>query len=703
MKASPHYKISFVVVNYNVKEYLAQSIQSLERALKKIPYEIWLVDNNSVDGSVAYISKNFPSVNIIANDHNVGFGRANNQALDKVQGDFVVLINPDTVVQEDTFTKLLEFFNQTPDASVATCKIINPDGSFSVDCRHSIPTPLIAFWKVTGLSKLFQKSNIFGKYNLTYLDPDQTYSVPAISGSFMMIKKDALDKIGHFDERFFMYCEDIDLCYRLNKSGFRIFYVPTTQIVHYKGESTKKDKLDYVITFNRSLYKFFQKYYAPSSIFLFRWIVAIGIFLRAIFIYFRNFLRVHFPLVLDTIILNMNIMLSFIIRLELGRGFLWQDYLDQFWIINLIATVLFLTISFYFEIYPNHRFSVQAIMKVNMLTFILLAFLTFFLKQFAYSRMVVLLTFILSPILMMLWRIFLRRYYRGDKSPLGKDLFSKPTLVVGNRKDVNILFNKLESRTTIDYDLMGWVSLQDEPDRENESDDKYLGTLTNLKDIIKFHGIRQIIFSAQSLSYEKILKTMSTFGTSLLEFKMVPSNLDVVIGKSHIEKLDDYPLLDIDYSIGKKYNRFVKRLVDLSVSFFLLILSAPIFLVSYLIQKSELVISKIYGHKGQSFDIVSSPERKRLQIVQNWYLLKHVFLGRLSLVGAPIKFVGKQNGRSDYLYKPGITGLVQINRKKIRSRDEEEKFHLYYLKNQSLLLDAEIMLKGLFNYFKRIR
>jgi lipopolysaccharide/colanic/teichoic acid biosynthesis glycosyltransferase len=518
----------------------------------------------------------------------------------------------------------------------------------------------------------------------------------------MMMKKYVLEQIGHFDERFFMYCEDIDLCHRLNKSGLKIYYVPTTQIVHYKGESTKKDKLDYVITFNRSLYKFFQKYYAPSSIFLFRWIVAIGIFLRGIFIYFRNFLRIHFPLVLDTIILNVIIMLSFIIRLELGRGFLWQDYLDQFWIINLIATVLFLAISFYYEIYPNHRFSVQAIMKVNMLTFIFLAFLTFFLKQFAFSRMVVLLTFILSPILMMLWRIFLRRYYRGDKSALGKDLFSKPTLVVGNGKDVNILFKKLKSSKTIDYDLMGWVSLQDETEGENESDGKYLGTLNNLNEIIKFHGIRQIIFSAQSLTYEKILKTMSTFGTSLLEFKMVPSNLDVVIGKSHIEKLDDYPLLDIGYSIGKKYNRFVKRMVDLGISFFLLLFSAPIFIVSYLSHKSDLIKSKIYGYKGQLFDIVTSQEKKGLQIVQNWFLLKHVFLGNLALVGSPIQFVGKPNIKSDYLYKPGITGLIQINRKKISSRDEEEKYHLYYLKNQSLLLDAEIMLKGLFNYLRNL-
>ncbi len=182
-------RISVVIVNYNVKEYLAQALHSLQRALKDIPHEIFVVDNASVDGSVAYIRQHFPDVRLIESKENLGFAKANNLALQHVQGEYVVLINPDTVVQEDTFQKLLDFFEKTPDASAATCKIINPDGTFSVDCRHAIPTPMIAFWKVTGLSRLFPRSRIFGQYNLTYLDPNETYPVPAISGSFMMIKK----------------------------------------------------------------------------------------------------------------------------------------------------------------------------------------------------------------------------------------------------------------------------------------------------------------------------------------------------------------------------------------------------------------------------------------------------------------------------------------------------------------------------------
>ena len=233
--------ISVIIVNYNVREFLEQCLNSVQRALNNIPSEIIVIDNASVDGSVPVIRQRFPDVILIENKANKGFSAANNQGLEIARGQFIVLLNPDTVVQEDTFVKLLEFFEKTPDASAATCKILNPDGTFSVDCRHSIPTPLTAFWKVVGLSRIFPKSKIFGRYNLTYLDENSLYPVEAISGSFMMMRREIVKKVGKLDEDFFMYCEDIDYCHRINKAGGKIYYVPNSQIIHYKGESTKKN------------------------------------------------------------------------------------------------------------------------------------------------------------------------------------------------------------------------------------------------------------------------------------------------------------------------------------------------------------------------------------------------------------------------------------------------------------------------------
>jgi GT2 family glycosyltransferase/lipopolysaccharide/colanic/teichoic acid biosynthesis glycosyltransferase len=684
--------ISVIIVNYNVKEYLAQLLLSLERALQTISHEIIIVDNHSIDGSVQFLKdKNF-KVRIIENDENLGFGRANNQALKICKGKYVVLINPDTVVQEDTFSRMIDFFDNTPDASVATCKIIDPAGNFSVDCRHSIPTPSVALWKVLGLSKLFPKSRIFGQYNMTYLNSDQIYSIPAISGSFMMMKKEVLDQVGLFDEQFFMYCEDIDLCHRITQAGFKIYYFPETQIIHYKGESTKKDNLDYVKTFNKSLYQFFQKYYAPKSIFLFRWLVMIGILLRGAFIYVKSFLKNQFPLLLDILIFNLVILGAFIIRLNFGRGFFWEDFFDQYWVINLIATILFISISYYFEIYPNHRFSIQSIIKANVATFILLATLTFFLKQFAFSRMVVLISFLIAPLIMISWRIIIRRTYRGDKAPLGRDLFSKRTAVIGNGKDANELFTKLQTRKSIDYDLIGWISVKD--DSNNATETKYLGAVKNLNDIVRIYHIQQLIFSAHSLSYAEILKTMTSTHRSRVEFKMVPSNLDVIIGKSLIEKLDDYPLVDIDYSIGKGFNRVVKRGIDILLSLPIVITLYPFVCLTFLFRQKRIEKISLYDQNFQAVPVSLSGVAGKKGIVFYWSMYFQVLSGRFTIVGAPIQSFNQTNENKTYLYKPGLTGLVQINKDKIVSLDDADKYHLYYLKNQSILLDFEIMLKA---------
>ncbi len=687
-------RISVVIVNYNVKEYLAQALHSIERALKGIPHEIFVVDNASVDGSVAFIRQHFPGVKLIASPENLGFARANNLALQQVRGEFVVLINPDTVVQEDTFQKLLQFFEETPDASAATCKIINPDGTFSVDCRHAIPTPMIAFWKVTGLSRLFPRSRLFGQYNLTYLDPDQTYPVPAISGSFMMIKKEVLDRVGHFDERFFMYCEDIDLCHRINLEGFKIYYVPTTQIIHYKGESTKKNNLDYVITFNKALYQFFQKYYAPRSLFLFRWIIVLGIILRGIFIYIKNFLEIYFPLVLDVIILNAVVLVSFIVRMEFKNGFHWENYWEQYWVINAISTLIFLGAAFYLEVYPRKRLSIQEILKANGITFLFLAALTFFLKQFAFSRMVVLIAAVFSPALMLGWRAILRRFYRGDASAWGRDLFIKPTVLVGDGEETLTLFKKIRALRDVSYELRGVVTLTNDIRMFEAADIPVLGQLDHLGEVIRIHRIRQVIFNAPSLSYEQILGAMSSIRRPDVEYKLVASRLDFLVGKSSIEKLEDYPLVEIDYAVGRPFNRFVKRVMDIGIAFLWLMLVLPVAAVQAVLYRREQKWVTLCTLDGRSlrFRLSTNPPRRS---IDKFRILMQVLRGKLSIVGSPLYSDCRQRPNTRYYYKPGLTGLVQINYNATMVPEDVDRYHLFYLKNQNILLDVEILFHAL--------
>ena len=220
--------LSIIIVNYNVKEFLQNLLNSISKASSNISKEIIIVDNASDDGSVEMIREKFPSAQLISNNKNLGFGKANNQALKIAKGKCVLLINPDTVVSEDTFDKLIQFFENNPGAGLVGCKILNPDGSLQLACRRSFPGPWTSFCKVTGLSNLFPNSKIFARYNLTYLSEDQTYEVDAISGSFMMMRKEVYDKVGGFDEEFFMYGEDLDLCYRIQIAGHKVFYVHNT-------------------------------------------------------------------------------------------------------------------------------------------------------------------------------------------------------------------------------------------------------------------------------------------------------------------------------------------------------------------------------------------------------------------------------------------------------------------------------------------
>jgi GT2 family glycosyltransferase len=274
-------QFSIVIVNYNVKHFLLQCLQSVQKAIAGIEAEVFVVDNASSDNSAEMVKEKFPWVNLIANIENTGFSCANNQAVRLAKGIFVLLLNPDTLVEEDTFVKCLEFMNQTPDAGALGVKMINGNGEFLPESKRALPIPSVAFYKIFGLSKLFPRSKKFGSYHLTYLDNSKIQSVEVLSGAFMFIRKHVLDEIGLLDETFFMYGEDIDLSYRIIKAGYKNYYLPETRIIHYKGESTKKGSINYVVVFYKAMQIFAKKHFTNKKSFLLTWILNIAIWLRA--------------------------------------------------------------------------------------------------------------------------------------------------------------------------------------------------------------------------------------------------------------------------------------------------------------------------------------------------------------------------------------------------------------------------------------
>lgn len=254
-------KLSVIIVSYNVKYYLEQCICSLQRACRKTDAEIWVVDNDSRDGSAEFVASRFPEVKIIANKNNEGFSRANNMALKKAQGEYVLLINPDTFVGEDTLARCIRFMDSHPSAGAVGAAMLKDDGSFAYESRRGLPTPFTAFCKMTGLCALFPHSRIFGRYYMRFLNKNKVNRIDVVSGAFCMARRSALDqKVGLLDEDYFMYGEDIDLSYRLLQAGYKNYYLPL-RILHYKGESTQKSSFRYVHVFYKAMLIFFNKHY----------------------------------------------------------------------------------------------------------------------------------------------------------------------------------------------------------------------------------------------------------------------------------------------------------------------------------------------------------------------------------------------------------------------------------------------------------
>ena len=277
------------IVNYNVKYYVEQCLESVRRASEGLRVEVFVVDNLSTDGSVAYLRERFPEVTFIENRENVGFARANNQAIRQSKGKYVLLLNPDTIVSEDTLARFVAFMEAHPEAGGAGAYMLNVDGTFAPESRRGLPTPFVAFCKMSGLAALFPKSHLFGRYYMRYLDENEVNEIEIISGAFMCLRREALDKVGLLDEDFFMYGEDIDLSYRVLQGGYKNYFFPA-RMLHYKGESTKKSSYRYVYVFYQAMRLFFRKHYSHYS-FIISSIINAATWARSFMAYIGNCLR----------------------------------------------------------------------------------------------------------------------------------------------------------------------------------------------------------------------------------------------------------------------------------------------------------------------------------------------------------------------------------------------------------------------------
>jgi len=646
--------LSIIIVNYNVKEFLQNLLHSITKSALNIDYEIIVIDNASNDGSVEFIKEKFPSVKLIANKENLGFSKANNLGLKIAQGMYLLLLNPDTLLREDTVHRMLQFFKNTSEAGLAGCKILNPDGSLQLACRRSFPGPWTSFCKVTGLSSIFPKSRIFARYNLTYLDENQTYEVDAVSGSFMMMKREVFEKIGGFDEEFFMYGEDLDLCYRVQKAGYKVFYVHDTQIIHYKGESTKRSSFDETKVFYNAMNLFVKKHLSGS--FLVEIILLSAITIRKFFAFVGRRKLILSSIILDLFFFDLSL---FIANILYGKISNWHGFPRySFPVIYTIPALIHIVVSGISGIYKRDALPVLKNFLTISISFVIVSTLTFFFKQYAFSRAAIIITYIILFLVLISWRIILKIVFKVGLN--AENLEHKKTIIVGTNSPSIKIANKLNSVHSDARIISGLIGLTNKDVGSIIEGFDVIGTVDNMKKIINERKINEVILSTEELSYHQMMAIVATCQNENVEFKLIGNNLDFLVGKTSVSILEDMPLIEISYNISKPMSRFLKRLFDITLSLMVLFFIYPFIYLILKLSKKHTEFKKF---------VLNVPS---------------VFSGKFSFVG-PKEL---QNLNNLFLGKKGLTGLWYLEGKE---GTNDENLNIFYAKNQNIWLDVEIL------------
>ena len=650
--------VSVVIVSFNVRGFLENLIISLNRALEGIESEIVVVDNSSDDDTVEFVRNNFPDVKLIENSVNVGFGKANNQGVKASTGEYLLLINPDAIVEENTIRELLTFSKEHPEAGATSCKVLNADGTLQKTCRRGFPTPWVAFTKISGLSALFPRTRLFGRYNLTYLNPEKDHEVDAIGGSLMFIPRRVFQEVKGFDEDYFMYGEDIDLCYKIKRAGYRVYYTPRTTAIHFKGESTRRSNVNQTYEFYRAMSVFVEKRYGMNTV-LSRALRAAILINRQV----RSFvlwLGKVWPIMVDFAVIVVAMFIGEFLRSH--KIYAIPSYgRPYFYLAPAIAFVLF---GMSLGMYGENKFSFRLSVFTAFLTFLLFSSLTFFFKEFAFSRLIVLIASAIMFIVLPGWRLMYQ--LRTSVGTARHPFFGRKTLIVGMDQRAVELIKKIRGRVSMGYDIVGVVS-EDEPFEQRLLGIKVVGTLAELPKLIRERRISDVVFASGRISYSQVLQAVGSVSDPAVNFKLVPDTMDVIIGKTYVDGLADIPFVDIDYHLHRARNIKTKRVFDI---FFALAGLASLWPLT--LTRKDSPIKRVYKK------------------------LPGVLSGKLSTVGRSESY---PQGSEDLFGKIGITGVVQLNRGQALSPEEVEKLYIYYARNQSIWLDLEIIAKSFLQLF----
>ncbi|NQW29288.1 MAG: glycosyltransferase [Ignavibacteria bacterium] len=640
--------VSIVIVNYNVKDYLLQCLKSIYAHKTNLIIQTIVVDNASTDNSVAELRGLFPNVVWVALDENVGFGRGNNVGLELCRGKYTLYLNPDTVLGQDTLDRMKIYLDQNPDVGLAGCKVLNADGTFQIACRRGFPTPWASFCKLFGLQALWPSSKLFAGYNLTYLPINATYNVDALIGAFMMGPTDLLVNLGGFDPDFFMYGEDLDLCKRVQLAGRRVVYNHSTSIVHYKGESTKRSAINENKVFYLAMELFAHKHFGSSRMFLL--FLRTGIRTRGLIEKLLSKKSDIGLLFLDLVLINIALLCATTLKFDSPFGFPAYAYPLVFVVISLVAGFSLISVGEYVEYKPTIRRSSVAML----LLFFFLSSCTYFFKEYAFSRGVLLMTIGFSTFLLALAR-GLVVLYDTTKGPQ-KD---RRIVFIGLNQHTQQIMQALQTAKHRHATIVGVVAV-DKYELDTFSGIPVLGTTEYLARILSSAQADEVVLTDQNVGHNKAMELMMQCASLHVRFHLASDYDDVVTARIINDVADVEPTVATSPLVFFR-NRVVKRSIDLLVAIFVL----PFKAIAVFLSRDEREVG-----------------------IRVWI---EVARGERSLIGL------YPDNRSRTTGKPGITGLAHISNPSALSQQAIAQLNDFYVDRYSLALDIEILLKHFLN------
>jgi GT2 family glycosyltransferase len=643
-------ELSVIIVNYNVRYFLEQCLVSVFVALRGIEGEVWVVDNASTDGSVEMVKLKFTGVKLIANEKNLGFSKANNQALKLAQGKYILLLNPDTVVQEDTFRQCISFMEMHPDAGGLTVKMIDGKGHYLPESKRGFPSPWASFCKVFGLTSLFPTSRYFARYYLGHLDKNTTQTIEILPGAYMFLRAEALQKAGLLDEQFFMYGEDIDLSYRILQCGYKNYYFPNCQIIHYKGESTKKGSLNYVLVFYKAMILFAQKHFSKQKQKHFVALIKFAVFIRAAAsILKRVFIRIWLPLTdLALMLAGAYIVIPWWEQLRHGALNVYpRDILT--WLIGFYISTWIFSLWFHgaYDKPQSLRSGIKGILYGTVVILVVYSILPF---NFRFSRAIIILLAAWTSIFILLNRLLSAGFIEGLLKPNSR---KKSVCFIGTAGEFE---HSKELLLHAGIHKNNIIHLHP----EEVLDEQQNAREAVIADTLKVKNITEIIFGTEDIPMTKIIHAMMQLSQFDVDFKIALHGGESIVGSNSVDTQGELYSLEV-MTLAKPLVRRQKRIFDVLTSTLIVILF-PILWIAF---------------------------RKPFMVLANAF---KVLIGKKTWIG----YSSQNTSRQFPTLKPSVFSYGKGN----KGINTSASLDLYYARNFSIASETAELIRNIFKKWR---